>query len=69
MARGDRREDIYLDFRTLLDYIHLNPLRAGLPKLEQGLDHFKWSSLSFYRLPPPRRQSWQEIHLSFWVTR
>ncbi len=54
-------------FRTLLDYIHLNPLRAGLVKLEDGLDCFRWSSLAFYRRPPSRRQSWQETALGFEV--
>ncbi|MFK5923763.1 MAG: hypothetical protein QM496_16420 [Verrucomicrobiota bacterium] len=50
-----------------MDYIHLNPLRAGLVKLEDGLDHFRWSSLLFYRTPPSRRQSWQETALGFAV--
>ncbi|MCF6311713.1 MAG: transposase [Verrucomicrobiales bacterium] len=52
-------------FRTLLDYIHLNPLRAGIAKLEDGLDQFPWSSLSFYRVPPSRRKCWQETELGF----
>lgn len=54
-------------FRTLLDYIHLNPLRAGIAKLEDGLDRFPWSSLIFYRTPPSRRKCWQEATLGFAV--
>ena len=40
-------------FTTLIDYIHLNPVRAGLIKIEEGklpaVDSYRWSSLPEYR--------------------
>ncbi len=52
-------------FCNLLDYIHLNPLRAGIVKLADGLDRFPWSSLAFYQTSLSRRKSWQEAKLGF----
>ena len=37
---------------TLLDYVHLNPVRTGLVKPGEGLDNYQWSSLVNYTLPP-----------------
>jgi putative transposase len=48
-------------FSHLLNYIHLNPLRAGLVTIKDGLDSYPWSSLSFYRQPPSKRMRWQVI--------
>ena len=57
MARGDRREPIVKDetdrvlveegehLGTLIDYVDLNPFRAGLVTLEDGLESYRWSSL------------------------
>jgi putative transposase len=35
-------------FAALSDYIHLNPLRAGLISLEERLFDYRWSSYPFY---------------------
>src|SRR5947199_23503 len=55
MARGNRREAIFLD------YIHLNPVRAGLVRVrnkESVLD-YEWSSLSSgYALSRRKRPCW-----------
>jgi putative transposase len=52
-------------FRCLLDYIHLNPVRAGLIHPEDGLEHYPWSSLSFYRMPPSKRKRWHSTRDGF----
>ena len=47
--------------RTLIDYIHLNPVRAGMiaPERNQSLLDYPWSSVAKgYALPPSRRPSW-----------
>jgi len=46
---------------TLIDYVHLNPLRAGLVKLGDGLKSYQWSSLVDYTLPPRKRSGWVEV--------
>lgn len=49
-------------FRTLLDYIHLNPVRAGLVRPEEGegvLD-FRWSSVQGYALKR-LREPWLSV--------
>ena len=43
---------------TVLEYIHLNPWRAGLVTLEEGLESNRWSSLCGYVAPPKKRSSW-----------
>ena len=44
---------------TLIDYVHLNPARAGLVTLGKGIEAFAWSSLSTcYLLSPSKRQPW-----------
>jgi REP element-mobilizing transposase RayT len=53
-ARGD-------SYRTLLDYIHLNPVRARLlaPRRGQGVLDYPWSSVAGgYALPLSRRAKW-----------
>jgi hypothetical protein len=41
---------------TLIDYVHLNPVRAGMIKDGQGFDESPWASLREYRKPPTKRQ-------------
>jgi len=44
---------------TLIDYVHLNPARAGLVTLEKGIEAFAWSSLgTCYLLSPSKRHHW-----------
>ncbi len=44
--------------KTVCDYVHLNPVRAGLLKPGQPLQAYPWSSYGQYLLPPRRRRSW-----------
>lgn len=46
---------------TLIDYVHLNPFRGGLVKLEDGLESYRWSSLPDYMVPPRKRSGWVEV--------
>ncbi len=64
---GDRYKAILVEgangfyYETLMDYIHLNPIRAGLIKLEnqQSLLDYAWSSLvRGYTTQPHERKSW-----------
>ena len=55
-------------FWALLDYIHLNPVRAGLVKAGDGLDSYRWSSLREYIAVPKMRPGWQETGMAFTVT-
>ena len=64
---GDRYKAVVVEaesghyYRTLLDYIHLNPVRAGLvrPRKQQSVLDFPWSSLTGgYALPPGKRAPW-----------
>ncbi len=69
---GGRYKAVVLDawegngfyFETLLDYIHLNPVRAGLVDVDEGngiLD-YQWSSLrQSYAVAPSDRPSWVEV--------
>jgi putative transposase len=44
---------------TLIDYVHLNPARAGLVSLETGLEAFPWSSLpAAWLQTPAKRKAW-----------
>jgi putative transposase len=52
----DDRDARYL--RTVADYVHLNPARAGLVKPRESLDTFQWSSYGDYLKPPSRRPKW-----------
>ena len=47
-------------FRQLIDYVHLNPVRAGLVRRSGGFDDFPWTSLVGYRRPPSKRPEWLE---------
>jgi hypothetical protein len=48
----DERSEGYL--RCACDYVHLNPVRAGLIPAEEKLESFPWSSYSAYRQPKLR---------------
>jgi REP element-mobilizing transposase RayT len=64
---GDRYKAVLVEgsqrfyYETLMDYIHLNPVRAGLVRLDKGksiLD-YRWSSLAMgYAVPPRKRLPW-----------
>jgi REP element-mobilizing transposase RayT len=47
-------------FATVCDYIHLNPLRAGLLREGKGLSDYAWSSFPLHTLAPSRRPEWLE---------
>lgn len=64
---GDRYKSVLVDgadpyhYRTLADYIHLNPVRAGLvrPRAGQSAMDYPWSSLAGgWILPPSKRPAW-----------
>lgn len=64
---GDRYKAILVEgksryyYESMLDYIHLNPMRAGLLNSEkkQDLLDYPWSSLvQGYALPPKERKKW-----------
>jgi len=64
---GDRYKAVPVDgadpwhYRTLADYIHLNPVRAGLikPKARESILDYPWSSVAGgWALPPNKRPKW-----------
>ncbi|MEI6492202.1 MAG: transposase [Verrucomicrobiota bacterium] len=54
----DGSENFY--FRTVCDYVHLNPARAGLLQPEQTLSDYRWSSVPHYLAKPNKRPEWIE---------
>lgn len=44
--------------RSACDYVHLNPVRAGLLKPEDRLLAYPWSSLGYYLAAPEHRPGW-----------
>ena len=44
--------------KTVCDYVHLNPARAGLLKPEEPLPSYPWSSLPWYSSAPGHRPAW-----------
>jgi REP element-mobilizing transposase RayT len=52
----DERALDYL--RTVCDYVHLNPVRAGLVKRREPLEKYAWSSYPSYLQSARRRPSW-----------
>ncbi len=66
---GDRYKAVLVEgsgyyYETVLDYIHLNPVRARLikPLDKQSVLDFPWSSVSGgYALPPSRRPEWLAV--------
>ncbi|WP_395745494.1 transposase [Prosthecobacter sp.] len=64
---GDRYKAVVVEgddryhYQTLMDYIHLNPVRARMiqPKARQSVLDYPWSSLAGgYALTPARRAPW-----------
>ncbi len=61
---GGRYKAIIVDhatpgyFKTVCDYVHLNPARAHLLGKKQALASYPWSSLPDYIKPPSKRLSW-----------
>jgi REP element-mobilizing transposase RayT len=51
-------------FRTVGDYIHLNPVRAKLLGENEKLESYRWSSFPGHVSPPRKRPSWLK---SEWV--
>lgn len=47
--------------RTACDYVHLNPVRAGLLKAEERLLAYPWSSLGAYVAAPEHRPFWIRV--------
>jgi len=47
--------------RTVCDYVHLNPARAGRLRAEQGLREYRWSSWPEYLKGPRQRWSWLRV--------
>src|SRR5437016_4325067 len=47
--------------RTVCDYVHLNPVRAGLLKADEPLESFRWSSYPDYLRPDRQRPSWLRV--------
>jgi len=63
-ATSPRGSVVWQDYlRTVVDYVHLNPARAGLVDgLEKGSLDYGWSSLAKgYALPPSKRPSWLAV--------
>lgn len=48
-------------FRTVCDYVHLNPVRAKLLRPDQALQEFAWSSFPEYLKPPRKRIPWLRV--------
>src|SRR5437588_5673309 len=44
--------------KSACDYVHLNPVRAGLLSPEQPLQSYRWSSYPLYLLLPESRPAW-----------
>ena len=47
--------------RTVCDYVHLNPVRAGLLKPQERLLEYPWSSFAYYLAGPPHRPAWLRV--------
>jgi REP element-mobilizing transposase RayT len=54
-------------YRQLVDYVHLNPVRAGMIERGEGFDSTEWTSLREYRKPPSKRFDWMETAKGFEV--
>jgi len=55
----DGADDFYL--RVVCDYVHLNPLRAGMLKTGEVLEGYVWSSFPQYLKPASRRVRWLRV--------
>ena len=52
-------ENDYLS--TLIHYVHLNPVRAKLVKVADGIENYPWCSLADYIRPATKRRSWLAV--------
>jgi REP element-mobilizing transposase RayT len=52
-------------FRTVCDYVHLNPARADRLSQEVPLRSWRWTSLAAYLDTPDRRPSWLRVDRLF----
>ena len=68
---GGRYKSILVEpgncFWALLDYIHLNPVRAGMISETEGMEQYRWSSLQDYLSPSAARHKWLETKTAFSV--
>jgi len=55
----DGSDDFYL--RVVCDYVHLNPLRAGMLREGTALADYAWSSFPEYLKPPRKRAGWLRV--------
>ena len=55
----DGSDEMYL--RVVCDYVHLNPVRAGLVGAEGKMADYAWSSFSQYLKPPRKRAGWLRV--------
>jgi hypothetical protein len=55
-------------FWALMDYIHLNPVRAGMVKEADGLQSYAWSSVRNYLSAARSRPEWMETATGFAVS-
>lgn len=71
---GDRYKAVVVEgedryhYQTLMDYIHLNPVRARMirPKAGQSVMDYAWSSIAGgYALPPKKRAKWLDAAAGF----
>ena len=46
---------------TLMHYVHLNPVRARLVQVSDGIESYPWSSLGDYLVPPSKRRDWVAV--------
>ncbi len=47
--------------RTACDYLHLNPVRAGLLSAQERLLAYPWSSFGWYLAAPEHRPEWMRV--------
>ena len=47
--------------KSVCDYVHLNPMRAGLLRPEQPLEAYRWSSYPLYLADTSPRPSWLRV--------
>ena len=55
----DDRDAYYL--RVVADYVHLNPSRAGMVKVEEALKAYRWSSYAQYLARGADRPKWLRV--------
>lgn len=47
--------------KSVCDYVHLNPVRAGLVRTRPPLESYLWSSYGQYLKPPGQRWNWLRV--------